>query len=218
LFNPTCAFYYLIIIEHYCVSEIKRYYRKKTRILKSIHIAVSTIRDAFFVTARPSVVIITAEFTQFVLVWVTNSSGHSSTHSTLRWLGNAQGFIAARLPARLAGFTRADVINLRREFHGTPVRIDVNETRRNVVAPRHKRPRTCESTRRRVRHKLFTPRGRPPGQVPRHVKRVRVKYDGVSGHVIFFRLFFTPPRNLISATPSRHVVAHDVRTTLSVCR
>lgn len=118
---------------------------------------------------------------------------------------------------RLAGLARPGIINLRRKFYGTSVRIDVDETRRNGVAHRrrHKRARTCES-RARCRDDESYLRHAGLRQVSRRVKRARVKYDGVSRRIIFFPSPFLHPHNLISATHRRNVARREAPFRLSL--
>lgn len=214
----TCVIY-LIIIGYYC--GFRNQTTLKISLLKFYPHRGFCIRDAFFATACPSIIIIIAEFTLFLLAWIINLSDHSSTHSMLCWFGNAYDFIAVRLPARLAGFTRPDIINLRREFHGTARsyrrRRDMAKCHR--ATPRHKRARTCESThdvahgKSYLRHAL-DPRSPRLSSATRETCPREIWQGHVSGRVIFS--FFPRPRNLISATPARRRAWRDPPFRLSL--
>lgn len=144
----------------------------------------------FFTITCPFIAIITAKFTLFIPAWITNSSSDLSTHPTLHYTFVRQCVeLYRRAITDATRWSRANRATWRYQSSSeiswnACSYIDIDE----MESPSSRRAHMRIHIHNVARQKLFTPRAPRLRQVPRRVKRVRVKYDGVWGHPRYFFL------------------------------
>lgn len=172
---------------------------------KSIYFIIATIWHKFLATSCLFIIIITSEFTLFILAWITSSSSDSSTHS--RSPGNAYSFITARLPdaARRSRTTR--------HYQSTSgILRDVCSYRLRRDTTKWSRATDTDAVIKGVTHVEFCARCRDDKSYLRHAAPdksfatretcSREIWRGLETHH-FFSSPFLRPHNLISATPAQ---------------